>query len=449
MGSMANEKKRQAIESLFALYAVKQGELTKQYDSNRKKRCKIFLQRLRYTLKRNGESHQTEWNQMLENVLLDSVPTRKFWKLTRNDNWFRSVFECEDNTEVMLQNFRMDRETFDMLVETLKQDMAPHPLLVSQSCSTEKKVAVGLYKLAMGGDYATIGEHFGVHKATVKNCVFQFCKAMVKYFMDSEISLPLGEEMVEIARSFEEKCELPMIMGVLGKIHIPITPSAADSKNYINPKKWHSLILQGVVDNNYVFRHITCGHVGCTEEGSVLGDSGLYQHFNNVELPSQVINENVLQAYIVGEPSYPLLPWLVHGYINTPLSQEEETFNEHLAKARRVVDDSFNRLRARFKILQKKIDIDVNFVPQILLTCCILHNIIEKRKLPMKDEWLEAVKLMEPKYPQPDSVPLNNYTTTLEGDAARDVLKDHIQSKYMLFRTFEYGQVYFINESNN
>ncbi|XP_049532259.1 uncharacterized protein LOC125949339 [Anopheles darlingi] len=446
------EMKRIAIQTTFSAYAAKQVELAKQYETNRKKRCKIFLQRLRYQLKRNGEQHQKEWSEILQEQLLDSVPTRKFWKLNRSDQWYRNLFEGEeDNADQLFENFRLDRPTYDMLVEALNPDMAPHPLLISQSCSTEKKVAVALYKLISGSDYASVGDQFGVHKATVKNCLFQFCKALVKNFMDAEIALPLTDEAMEISSAFEEKCDLPMVMGALGLLHIPITPSGAESKNYLNSKKWASITLQAVVDHNHLFRHITCGHTGCTEESAVLTDSGLYQHFENAEMPAQMINGNPVQGYIVTEPTYPLLPWLIHDYtpLNNPITTEEQTFNDHLAKAKAAVHQAFTRLRARFGILQRKIDIDINFVPQILLTCCILHNILEKRKMKFEDEWIEQMTAADQKYPQPDGSIVTNYTTSVEGETVRDQLKDHVQSKYMLFRSIDYSQVYFINDPNH
>ncbi|EAL41345.3 AGAP003812-PA [Anopheles gambiae str. PEST] len=445
---MDNAHKRQVVENLFLTFATKQAELFKQYDANRKKRSKIFLQRLRYQLKRNGENHRKEWSSKLEAELLESIPTRKIWKLSRNDKWFRELFEQEDNEDDLLRYFRMGRAMYDTLVAMLRQDLAPHPLLAAQSCSAEKKVGIGLYKLTTGADYTTIGNMFGVHKATVKNCVHQFCKSLVKNYMDSEIYLPDQEEMAEISKSFEDKSDIPLVIGAMGRLHVPITPSLADSKNYINGRKWPSLILQAVVDNNHCFRHITCGHVGATEDSVVLGDSGLYQHFDGADLPSQNINGNTVKSFIVSDTVYPLLPWLQHGYM-TPTTTEEETFNEHLNKARVAVDEAFDRLRARFRILQRKIDIDINFVPQILLTCCILHNFLEKNKTPFLETWSEALQESNQKYPQPDGSASLNYTTTVEGESIRDVLKEHLHSKYVLFRTIEYNQVYFIGEGNN
>ena len=38
---------------------------------------------------------------------------------------------------------------------------------------------------------------------------------------------------------------------------------------------------------------------------------------------------------------------------------------------------AFGRLKARWRRLYKKIDMHINNVPNVVLACCILHNICE------------------------------------------------------------------------
>ena len=49
---------------------------------------------------------------------------------------------------------------------------------------------------------------------------------------------------------------------------------------------------------------------------------------------------------ILGDPAYPLLPWLMKGYVGS-LAQEQESFNVYLSSSRMVVERAFGRLKSR------------------------------------------------------------------------------------------------------
>lgn len=52
-------------------------------------------------------------------------------------------------------------------------------------------------------------------------------------------------------------------------------------------------------------------------------------------------------------------------------------FDYHLSRARRVVENAFGRLKARFRILHKGPENDLPNVRLIIRACCVLHNICE------------------------------------------------------------------------
>lgn len=49
---------------------------------------------------------------------------------------------------------------------------------------------------------------------------------------------------------------------------------------------------------------------------------------------------------IIGDPAYPLLPWLIKGYPGA-VTVEQDSFNVYLNSARVVVEMAFGRLRGR------------------------------------------------------------------------------------------------------
>ena len=60
----------------------------------------------------------------------------------------------------------------------------------------------------------------------------------------------------------------------------------------------------------------------------------------------KTIAETEIPIVVLGDPTYPLLPWLMKPYIdNGHLSPEQQTFNYRLSRARVVVEDAYGRLK--------------------------------------------------------------------------------------------------------
>ena len=61
---------------------------------------------------------------------------------------------------------------------------------------------------------------------------------------------------------FKEKLGIPQCAGSIDGSHIPITPPAMNHTDYYNRKGWYSVLLQAVVDHNYLFRDLCIGWPG-------------------------------------------------------------------------------------------------------------------------------------------------------------------------------------------
>ena len=147
---------------------------------------------------------------------------------------------------------------------------------------------------------------------------------------------------------------------------------------------------------------------------------------------SALIDSVETPLMLVGNPAYPLLPWLIKPFVGS-LTPEEESFNCYLSSARIVVENAFGRLKARWRCLLKRIDVDPSFVPSVVLACVILHNFVEKNKERCLDSWLDVVH-NDVEFQQPsdrysfEMISENN----INPKHVRDNLKNYIAKTYAL-----------------
>ncbi|XP_011883587.1 PREDICTED: putative nuclease HARBI1 [Vollenhovia emeryi] len=179
------------------------------------------------------------------------------------------------------------------------------------------------------------------------------------------------------------------------------------------------------------FRNICIRHPGSTHDAAVFKDSSLYRDALNV-IPQDTRNINgvAVPYLIVGDPAYPLLPWLLKGYPGS-VTAEQESFNVHLNSARVTVEMAFGRLKARWRILLKRIDVNYVFVPHITSACCILQNFLECKKEQFLQQWLNDVVEAEVLYPQPvDGT--NRERDNISGSTIRQHLTEYLSNNFSL-----------------
>lgn len=120
------------------------------------------------------------------------------------------------------------------------------------------------------------------------------------------------------------------------------------------------------MDHNYCFKYIDIGSYGRNSDGGVFQNSSLFPLLeNNSLLPEGTV--------LVGDNAFPLKPYLLKPYSNTP-TIAEKIFNYRLSRARRIVENGFGILTARFRILGKAIQVDEQTAIKIVKTACTLHN---------------------------------------------------------------------------
>ncbi|KAJ1081291.1 hypothetical protein NDU88_001473 [Pleurodeles waltl] len=96
--------------------------------------------------------------------------------------------------------------------------------------------------------------------------------------------------------------------------------------------------------------------------------------------------DNHLQ--FAGDSGYPNLSWLLTS-VRNPRTRAEERYNEAHGRTRRVIERTFGLLKARFRCLHLtggSLFYSPKKVYQIIVACCMLHNLALRRQVPFLQE---------------------------------------------------------------
>ena len=129
------------------------------------------------------------------------------------------------------------------------------------------------------------------------------------------------------------------------------------------------------------------GWPGRIHDARVLGNSELYYKGEKNELfphktkklvcPSKEI---AMPIVLLGDATFPLKTWLLKPCTNhANLTAAQRVFNYRLSRARMTIESTFRRLKGRWRCLQKRLDVSVDFASTAVTACAIMHNLCENR----------------------------------------------------------------------
>ena len=202
-----------------------------------------------------------------------------------------------------------------------------------------------------------------------------------------------AEQWTRLAADFYNRWNLPNCIGAIDGKHIQIKAPNQGSE-YFNYMGFQSIILLALVDANYCITYFDVGTNGRAGDASVFRESSLGKRLERNELgipgPRPLPSSNdPLPFFIVGDDAFPLKPYLLKPYPAkkigdmADLEQErrmERIFNYRLSRARRISENVFGILAARFGVFRTPIHLSPDNAVIVTKACLALHNFCQRQK---------------------------------------------------------------------
>ena len=308
--------------------------------------------------------------------------------------WVRKLFEerkTKGEFHLLVQDLRLFDEEFffkyfrmtPVQYEELLTMIAPE---IQKSCITREcigpseRLCVTLRYLTTGDSQTTIGMNFRMSPTTVGRIIFSTCEALWKVLSLVFMKCPSNEaEWKCIAQGFEIKWNFPHCIGALDGKHVVMQAPANSGSMFFNYKKTHSIVLMAICNANYQFTLVDIGDSGRNSDGGVFSYSTMGESIkkNSLGIPRPEAFPSTQKCYpfvIVADEAFQLQQNIMKPYPREALGISERVFNYRLSRARRVIENAFGIVAARFRVFRRPIHARVEMVIQVTKAVIALHN---------------------------------------------------------------------------
>lgn len=198
-----------------------------------------------------------------------------------------------------------------------------------------------------------------------------------------------SDEWKLLAANFEEKWNFPHCVGALDGKHVLMKAPPKSGSLYFNYKGTFSIVLLALVDANYKFIAVDIGAYGRNSDGGIFSHSNLGNSIsqNALQFP---VDEPLPAAQhlgpvpyvIVGDEAFPLQTNLMRPFPGRGCSQNQQIYNYRLSRARRIVENAFGILAARWRVFHTKLAVGPELATSIVKSSCVLHNFLQGQSTP-------------------------------------------------------------------
>ena len=352
----------------------------------------------------------------------------KVWCKPRSHEWWSGVTSGLYGDMWWRENLRTSHDTFEILCNELRPYLKRQTTRFREPVSVEARVAVTVWRFATNVEYRTIAALFGLGRSTACELVIDTCEVITHHLLPKYVCVPKNDRLREIVEGFKQR-GFPQAVGAIDGTHIPILRPMESASDYYNRKGFYSVLMQALVEFRGIFMDVNIGWPGKVHDARVFVNSSCYQKANaGAMFPDwkcRIVGVDV-PLVILGDPAYPLLPWLMKPYLeNASSTRQESNFNYRQNRARMCVENAFGRLKGRWRCLLKRNDSHLCNVPNIVASCVVLHNFCEIFGDSCLLEWIVNDPTVVSHFSS-TSTPSSGTAARAAGSRIRDAIRDSI-----------------------
>ncbi|KAL7725264.1 hypothetical protein ACLKA6_007768 [Drosophila palustris] len=197
---------------------------------------------------------------ILDEDSLERILLKKKQPRVRSQLYYEVTVE-DYSLDEFKSHFRMSRSLFESLLRVvankameLSEPIANIPM--------DKKMLFTIWLLAKQESFLSVGDRFDIAKSSGHR-IFQFVVHILAGLASTYIKWPTNLQQLHTAEIFEEKSRgIPGVIGAIDGCHIPIKQPVGNAHDFYYRKQVHSIVLQGVCDNDGKFIDVFVGQPG-------------------------------------------------------------------------------------------------------------------------------------------------------------------------------------------
>ena len=276
----------------------------------------------------------------------------------------------------------MSPESFDYLLSKVGPLINKQATRFRQPIPAAERLALTIRYLASGDSQQSMSFSYRIGKATVSNIIQETCQAIWDALNEEYLRAPTSsDEWKNIANEYMALWNFPHCVGAIDGKHIAIQCPGNSGSLFYNYKGFFSIVLMAVCDAHYVFSLVNIGDFGSNNDSGVLQNSAMGRALesNTLGIPDAEHFEGIqdpLPYFLVGDDIFGLKTWMQRPFPGRNILENQRIFNYRLSRARRVIENTFGILTARWGIFNHAINASVKTAEAITKAAVCLHNFL-------------------------------------------------------------------------